>query len=327
MNQHEPTNGASGARVEPPVERLTPVAPLRLPGEPDVVHLGVRSRLPRRGWFTGATTPCGRSHEEDLPPDTEVTCPECLAKRPMYERMLGTTPPAAGTPAPAGLREAIANALNNLLRAKGYDPNDPDVDHDQYDRETAEVVDALLPAVLAVRDTELEQARADVNRLAGLLANKVNELVDEQRHHEIAAKEVARLRGEPEQQRAEVELTEAEADLKRANAELSRLTGLVGQYADWGIANGQRAEQAEAALERVRNLHRPAECANARCKLGQWCIGCDPDGLDDCGEHPWPCPTIHALDGATTLAAREAPANETGPSVGTDTTTNQTTED
>jgi len=59
----------------------------------------------------------------------------------------------------------------------------------------------------------------------------------------------------------------------------------------------QRADQAEAAAERVRALHRPAECANARCKAKQWCIGCDPDGLkDDCSEYPYPCPTILALD-------------------------------
>lgn len=38
----------------------------------------------------------------------------------------------------------------------------------------------------------------------------------------------------------------------RDQAEVRRLTALVGQYADRAIANGQRADEAEAALARVR---------------------------------------------------------------------------
>ncbi|MDX3520741.1 hypothetical protein [Streptomyces scabiei] len=58
----------------------------------------------------------------------------------------------------------------------------------------------------------------------------------------------------------------------------------------------ERAETAEAAVDRVRALHQPAECVNVRCKLKQWCIGCDPHGIEGCDENPWPCPTITALD-------------------------------
>ncbi|BBC30045.1 hypothetical protein SGFS_013390 [Streptomyces graminofaciens] len=58
------------------------------------------------------------------------------------------------------------------------------------------------------------------------------------------------------------------------------------------------ATRADAeAVARVRALHQPVECVNVRCKLKQWCIGCDPDGIEGCDENPWPCPTIRALDG------------------------------
>ncbi|MER5350619.1 hypothetical protein ABT093_09835 [Kitasatospora sp. NPDC002551] len=55
------------------------------------------------------------------------------------------------------------------------------------------------------------------------------------------------------------------------------------------------AEQAEARIAAIRALHRPAPCGNAGCS-GQWCVGCDPDGLDNCDDHPYPCATIRALD-------------------------------
>lgn len=55
-------------------------------------------------------------------------------------------------------------------------------------------------------------------------------------------------------------------------------------------------DQAEAAIERVRGIHRHVECVNVRCEEGGWCIGCDPTGSDNCSEHPWPCQTIQALE-------------------------------
>lgn len=51
-------------------------------------------------------------------------------------------------------------------------------------------------------------------------------------------------------------------------------------------------DQLAAAIERVRIIHHRVECSNVRCPEGGWCIGCDPDGADDCSEHPWPCPTV-----------------------------------
>lgn len=59
------------------------------------------------------------------------------------------------------------------------------------------------------------------------------------------------------------------------------------------------ADTAEEKLARVRALHHRAECVNVRCKTGGWCIGCDPDGSEDCEENPWPCATIRALDEET----------------------------
>jgi hypothetical protein len=58
----------------------------------------------------------------------------------------------------------------------------------------------------------------------------------------------------------------------------------------------QRAEKAEAAIERVRTIHHHVECSNVRCKTGGWCAGCDPRADDNCSENPWPCLTIQALE-------------------------------
>lgn len=44
--------------------------------------------------------------------------------------------------------------------------------------------------------------------------------------------------------------------------------------------------------------HRPAECVNAFCKPKQWCIGCDPEGTEDCVENPWPCAAVIENDPA-----------------------------
>ena len=50
----------------------------------------------------------------------------------------------------------------------------------------------------------------------------------------------------------------------------------------------KRAEQAEAAIERVRELHRQSHFSNE-------CIECAPGGT-----YYWPCPTVEALaDGAS----------------------------
>lgn len=121
---------------------------------------------------------------------------------------------------------------------------------------------AIADAVLAVVQPELK-------RLADFLASKVNELADEKRHYEIAAREV------------------------------DRLTKLVAQYADTGIASGERAKKAEAALDRVRALHQPIQ------HMGQtWCAECSvrrstgPKTYEWVAYIPHPCPTIDAIEEA-----------------------------
>lgn len=52
---------------------------------------------------------------------------------------------------------------------------------------------------------------------------------------------------------------------ERARAEVDRLTALVGRYADRAVANGQRAEQTEAALARVR-----AAVAERRAEVAEY---------------------------------------------------------
>lgn len=66
-------------------------------------------------------------------------------------------------------------------------------------------------------------------------------------------------------------------------------------------AMSQPLGTSQAAVERVRTIHHHVECSNVHCKTGGWCIGCDPTGSDDCSEHPWPCPTVLALDPGATL--------------------------
>ncbi|MEU9014301.1 hypothetical protein AB0D12_31930 [Streptomyces sp. NPDC048479] len=68
---------------------LRPVARLQLPDQPDLVHLSVYEWLPQwEEWATGLAL-CGYSTEQGALPDgTAVTCPECEAYRPRYERYL-----------------------------------------------------------------------------------------------------------------------------------------------------------------------------------------------------------------------------------------------
>ncbi|MEU1497321.1 hypothetical protein [Streptomyces sp. NPDC005732] len=90
-------------------------------------------------------------------------------------------------------------------------------------------------------------------------------------------------------------------ELGELYADLDRYEEVQGEMNENAIDLARRAARAEAAVARVRELHRPAECANARCKQRQWCIGCDPDGLKgDCSEYPYPCPTILAIATETT---------------------------
>lgn len=75
--------------LDPARRYLVPVARLQLPDEPDLVHLSVYEWLPRwEHWATGLAL-CGYSAEQGaLPEGTAVTCGECEAYRPRYERYL-----------------------------------------------------------------------------------------------------------------------------------------------------------------------------------------------------------------------------------------------
>jgi ribosome-binding protein aMBF1 (putative translation factor) len=68
---------------------LRPVARLRLPEEPDVVHLAMYEWLPSfEAWATGPAI-CGRSTSQGpLPEGTEVTCTSCQAYEPKYQMAL-----------------------------------------------------------------------------------------------------------------------------------------------------------------------------------------------------------------------------------------------
>ncbi|MGW1433106.1 hypothetical protein ACWD6K_31360 [Streptomyces sp. NPDC002431] len=69
----------------------------------------------------------------------------------------------------------------------------------------------------------------------------------------------------------------------------SRAVRMAAQYADRAVENGKRAEHAEAALARVRALHRDAYAGSA--EAGTSCTA-------GCGA--WPCPTLTTLDGPHT---------------------------
>ena len=67
---------------------LVPVARLNLAGQPDLIHLSVYQWLPAfQSWATGMAI-CGYSTQQGALLKATVTCPECLAYQPRYERML-----------------------------------------------------------------------------------------------------------------------------------------------------------------------------------------------------------------------------------------------
>ncbi|MEU6925527.1 hypothetical protein [Streptomyces sp. NPDC046631] len=64
------------------------MARLNLPDQPDLIHLSVYQWMPGfQAWATGMAI-CGLSTQQGPLPKATVTCPECLAYRPRYERML-----------------------------------------------------------------------------------------------------------------------------------------------------------------------------------------------------------------------------------------------
>jgi hypothetical protein len=69
-------------------QHLVPVARLNLPDQPDLIHLSVYQWMPAlQAWATGMAI-CGYSTQQGPLLKATVTCPECLAYQPRYERML-----------------------------------------------------------------------------------------------------------------------------------------------------------------------------------------------------------------------------------------------
>lgn len=60
----------------------------------------------------------------------------------------------------------------------------------------------------------------------------------------------------------------------------------------------------EADLRRLER-HRRIECVNSYCKIGGWCVGCDPTNDRTCSEAPWPCPDVLDVVAAYGLAVPE----------------------
>ena len=79
-----------------------------------------------------------------------------------------------------------------------------------------------------------------------------------------------------------------------AEAELSREDRQSPELAIKVVGAVARAEAAEAAIERVREVHAPMEALEVRRnQIRQVCTGC---GTDDGSWQPYPCPTIRAID-------------------------------
>lgn len=82
--------------LDPGRRYLVPVARLRLPDEPDVVHLSVYEWFPRWNAWATSLALCGYSTEQGpLNEGTEVTCPDCQAYQPKYQAVLDTQTTAA----------------------------------------------------------------------------------------------------------------------------------------------------------------------------------------------------------------------------------------
>ncbi|GAA0501032.1 helix-turn-helix transcriptional regulator [Streptomyces olivaceiscleroticus] len=94
---------------------LVPVEHLRLPDEPDLVHLSVYQWESRWGEFVTDLALCGRSAEQGALPDgTAVTCPECLHYQPKYQTALDLQ---AGLTRGSVHAPAAQDALHEQVRA------------------------------------------------------------------------------------------------------------------------------------------------------------------------------------------------------------------
>lgn len=118
-------------------------------------------------------------------------------------------------------------------------------------------------------DTQPQDDGPSSGRMLGHLATKLTA--------ERAAHEETRRRYTDLDTARQADIASIEADRDRLAAQVDELTARLGQYADRGIANGQRAERAEAALTRARTV---------AGRLAAHAAGFQ-DALDDTDRGPW----------------------------------------
>lgn len=124
---------------------------------------------------------------------------------------------------------------------------------EQHRKALAEALDVHPSRDWANLINTAEDVRRD-RRAAGLRAHEAEQEAARARRGEaeaVRAREAAEDRAR-KAERAVNLLAGSHRRAEKAEAEVARLTGLVSQYADRGIANGQRAEKAEATLTAVR---------------------------------------------------------------------------
>ncbi|NUS82714.1 MAG: hypothetical protein HOY75_08170 [Streptomyces sp.] len=100
---------------------LRPVGRLRLPEEPDLVHLSLYEWLAQfEAWATGLAL-CGRSTSQGpLPDGTEVTCQSCLAYQPKYQTVLDLESGLSRVPASGpAVRTSLLVQVQSAVRESG----------------------------------------------------------------------------------------------------------------------------------------------------------------------------------------------------------------
>lgn len=149
---------------------LVPVARLNLAGQPDLIHLSVYQWLPAfQAWATGMAI-CGYSVQQGALPKATVTCPDCVAYRPRYERMLAPGYRAEDDD-PDVLRKRLADVEEerDRLRARLTAVTDETV---------ARVVGPNIE-LLCERNGHLKDERDRARRWAVRLENENRRLVDQ----------------------------------------------------------------------------------------------------------------------------------------------------
>lgn len=128
---------------------LVPVARLNLAGQPDLIHLSVYQWLPAfQAWATGMAI-CGYSTQQGALPDATVTCSDCLAYQPRYERMLapGYRPEDDD---PDVLRKRLADTEDERDRARRWAVHLENENRRLVDQERAAKEQARVATVAAL---------------------------------------------------------------------------------------------------------------------------------------------------------------------------------